>query len=99
MQVAYKKVRDRLCPQWPGSCGSSDWGGPDIRFALFLFGAMVGVQVLVYLHTPYDLDWHLATSLHRLCAQSWPVLTVVLVALSLDLLEHIFFRTSVNLES
>lgn len=76
-----------------------DWGGPAIRFALFLFGAMVGVQVLVYLHTPYDLDWHLATSLHRLCAQSWPVLTVVLVALSLDLLEHIFSRSSANIES
>jgi hypothetical protein len=36
-----------------------------------LFSVLAG-YFLVYILTPYDLDWHLATSLSRLLVQLWP---------------------------
>jgi hypothetical protein len=48
--------------------------------------AVVGVQFAgylgVYLLTPYDLDWHLRTSLDRLLMQWWPSLIFGALALS-----------------
>src|SRR5262249_40307240 len=47
--------------------------------ALVLAGLLSGYYV-VYLLSPYDLDWHLGTSLDRLLFQVWPT-TLVLYAL------------------
>jgi len=43
---------------------------------------LVATYFGVYLTTPIDLDWHLATSLVRLCAQLWPGLVVLALGLA-----------------
>ena len=52
---------------------------------LFLLPALTLVgYFLIYVITPFDLTWHLATSLDRLCLQVWPMI-VFLVASSSSL--------------
>jgi MFS family permease len=41
-----------------------------------VLGLMLAGYIGVYLTTPHDLDWHLATSLDRLLVQVWPMAVV-----------------------
>jgi hypothetical protein len=45
---------------------------PWLTAALPLAGMLVGYYA-VYLLTPYDLDWHIGTSMNRLLLQLWPM--------------------------
>jgi hypothetical protein len=40
--------------------------------AILLLHAMIAADVLAFVLTPYDVDWHLATALPRLLLQLWP---------------------------
>ena len=60
------------------------------RLVLCVVVAMFTGYSLVYLTTPYDLAWHLHTSLDRLVTQIWPclILAGLLVARANGLPDH-----------
>lgn len=47
--------------------------GPGIAFIFVLLLSVAAGYYLIYLTTPYELSWHLMTSLHRLIVQLWPL--------------------------
>jgi hypothetical protein len=54
------------------------------RHATWLHGALTLVLLwagyfVVYLTTPYDLGWHVVTSMDRLLLQTWPALVLVVM--------------------
>ncbi|MEO1088334.1 MAG: hypothetical protein AAFY88_29230, partial [Acidobacteriota bacterium] len=49
----------------------------DLFPAAFLAGALVALAV-IFLATPHDLDWHLATALSRVLLPLWPVALLVI---------------------
>ncbi len=51
-----------------------------LRFSAAIMGLMLVGYYAAYLTTPYDLNWHLSTSVDRLLVQLWPL--VVLAAFS-----------------
>jgi len=54
--------------------------GGAVRLMTALLGLMLASYYLVYVTTPFDISWHLSTSVDRLLVQLWPalVLTVFL---------------------
>jgi hypothetical protein len=52
----------------------------DLWFCGGVFVALVLADFSVYIITPYDLAWHLQTSLGRLFAQLWPCLLLAVFA-------------------
>jgi hypothetical protein len=44
-----------------------------LAFCVCVLGLMIGGYSLVFLVTPYDLQWHLETALRRLLVQLWPL--------------------------
>ena len=54
--------------------------GGAVRLMTALLGLMLASYYLVYVTTPFDISWHVSTSVDRLLAQLWPalVLTVFL---------------------
>jgi hypothetical protein len=55
-------------------------GGQAVRGIAAVLGLMVVSYYLVYVTTPFDISWHVSTSIDRLLVQPWPalVLTVFL---------------------
>lgn len=47
------------------------------RFAVPVIGLMLAGYYAAYLTTPYELNWHLATSVDRLLVQLWPLTVLV----------------------
>jgi hypothetical protein len=58
------------------------WGavrsGPAVRIRAAVAGLMLASYYLVYVITPFDITWHVSTSIDRLLVQLWPL--VVLTA-------------------
>jgi hypothetical protein len=52
----------------------------DVLPAGTVTAAMLVGYFFVYIVTPYDLDWHLQSSLNRLAVQLWPILLITLFA-------------------
>src|SRR5579872_1136024 len=52
----------------------------NLRLSFVILGLMLLAYDIAYLTTPYDLKWHLSTSVDRLLVQLWP--TAVLVIFS-----------------
>jgi hypothetical protein len=52
----------------------------DLLPAGTIAGAMLAGYFLVYIVTPENLDWHLATSLNRLSVQVWPLVLIAAFA-------------------
>jgi hypothetical protein len=46
--------------------------GPAAALAAFVVIAMLALYYVAYLVTPYDLSWHINTSLHRILTHVWP---------------------------
>jgi hypothetical protein len=53
-------------------------GGPAVRMMAAVAGLMLGSYYLAYVITPFDIAWHVSTSIDRLLVQLWPL--VVLTA-------------------
>jgi hypothetical protein len=53
-------------------------GGPAVRMMAAVAGLMLGSYYLAYVITPFDIAWHVSTSIDRLLVQLWPL--VVLAA-------------------
>jgi hypothetical protein len=51
-------------------------GGAGMRLMLAVVALMFAVYYTVYLTTPFDLTWHISTSVDRLLAQLWPLLVL-----------------------
>jgi hypothetical protein len=45
---------------------------PGLITSIFIVSLMFGGYFFIYIITPHDLNWHLATSLSRLFLQLWP---------------------------
>ena len=54
--------------------------GGVVRLMAIVLGLMLASYYLVYVTTPFDISWHVSTSVDRLLVQLWPalVLTVFL---------------------
>jgi len=52
----------------------------DAVLAVSVGGVMLAAYFSFYIVTPYDLAWHLATSLNRLIVQLWPLLLLAVFA-------------------
>ena len=48
------------------------------RFAAVVLGLMLAAYYLAYLTTPYELSWHLSTSVDRLLVQLWPTAVLMI---------------------
>jgi hypothetical protein len=55
-------------------------GGPATRGRTAVVGLMLVSYYLVYMTTPLDLTWHVATSFDRLLVQLWPALVLTVFA-------------------
>lgn len=49
-----------------------------LSLPFIIISALLGVYFITYLITPYDLNWHLSTSLNRLLQQVYPALIYLL---------------------
>jgi hypothetical protein len=51
-------------------------GGPAVRMMAAVAGLMLGSYYLAYVITPFDIAWHVSTSIDRLLVQLWPLLVL-----------------------
>jgi hypothetical protein len=51
-------------------------GGSAARATAAVAGLMLGSFYLVYVLTPFDITWHVSTSIDRLLVQVWPLLVL-----------------------
>jgi hypothetical protein len=51
-------------------------GGSAVRVTAAVVGLMLGSYYLVYVLTPFDITWHVSTSIDRLLVQLWPLLVL-----------------------
>jgi hypothetical protein len=47
-------------------------------FGIVALGGLACSYYVAYLISPYDLEWHLSTSLHRILVHLWPIIVWVL---------------------
>jgi len=52
---------------------ASDRGQYSSWLAIAILGLMLAAYDFAYLTTPYELKWHLSTSVDRLLIQLWPI--------------------------
>jgi hypothetical protein len=50
--------------------------GPAVRVMAAVSSLMLASYYLVYVATPFDIDWHVSTSIDRLLVQVWPALVL-----------------------
>jgi hypothetical protein len=51
-------------------------GGPAVRMMAAVAGLMLGSYYLAYVISPFDIAWHVSTSIDRLLVQLWPLLVL-----------------------
>ena len=59
-------------------------GGSAARVTAAVVGLMLGSYYLVYVLTPFDITWHVSTSIDRLLVQVWPLLVLTVFAKKIE---------------
>jgi hypothetical protein len=62
-------------------------GGSAARVTAAVVGLMLGSYYLVYVLTPFDITWHVSTSIDRLLVQVWPLLVLAAFVTNIELTE------------